>query len=397
MKTAYRASRIIDGVSENVIQGGCVLVEDDRIIAIERDLAIPPGTRLVDLRDATLLPGLIDAHVHLVWNASGLPHELVHRESRYMTALRTAQHALQHLRAGVTTVRDTGSTDAIAVDVARAIEAGIVPGARVFAAGRVIAMTGGHAHVLGREADGPDAVRQAARAEMKGGAHLIKVMASGGVYGFSEEPGMPQYTVEEMRAAVEEAHKTGRMVSAHAYSVQAIANALDAGVDCIEHGSFLTPELARRMIREGKFLVPTLVTYQAGCDFGAALGTPPLLMRKYDEVRRASRKAMQIALQEGVRIVAGTDCGSPGNPHGNLPEELRLMVELGATPMQTIRYCTSVAAELLGCADAGAIAPGKRAHLLAVAGDPTADITALRKVVIVVQSGEIVVNSAGRV
>ena len=127
MKTAYRAARIIDGVSEKVIQGGYVLVEEGRIIAVERDLATPPGTRLVDLGDATLLPGLIDAHVHLVWNASGLPHEVVHRESRYLTALRTAQHALQHLRAGVTTVRDTGSTDAIAVDAARAIEAGIVP------------------------------------------------------------------------------------------------------------------------------------------------------------------------------------------------------------------------------------------------------------------------------
>jgi imidazolonepropionase-like amidohydrolase len=390
MKTIYRAARMIDGISDTVIRGGCVVVEDGRILEIGKDPGTPPGATPVDLGDATLMPGLIDAHVHLVWNASGLPHDVVFRESRSMTVLRTAQHARQHLRAGVTTVRDTGSTDAIAVDVARAVEAGIVPGARIFAAGRVIAMTGGHAHVLGREADGPDAVRQAARAEMKGGAHLIKVMASGGVYGFSEEPGMPQYTVEEMRAAVEEAHKTGRKVSAHAYSVQAITNALDAGVDCIEHGSYLTPELAERMVREAKFLVPTLVTYQTGCDFGAALGTPPTLMRKYDEVRRASRAALQVALRAGVRIAAGTDCGSPGNPHGNLPEELRLMVEVGAAPMQAVRFATSAAAELIGCTDAGTLAPGKRADLLAVAGNPATDITALKKVVLVVQSGTMI-------
>jgi len=388
MKRAYKAARIIDGVSDEIVRGGAVVVEDGRIVAIERARASLAGVEVIDLGDATLLPGLIDAHVHLVWNASGLPHDVVNRESRYMTVMRAAQHALQHLRAGVTTVRDTGSTDAIAVDVARAIEAGIVPGARIVAAGRVIAMTGGHAWVLGREADGPDAVRQAARSEMKGGAHLIKVIASGGVYGFSEEPGMPQYTVEELRAAVEEVHKTGRKVSTHAYSARAITNALDAGVDSVEHASFLTPEIAERMVKLGTYMVPTLITFQAGCDEGPALGTPAILLRKYEEVRAASREATKLALRAGVRLAAGTDCGSPGNPHGNLREELRLMVELGATPMQAIRFATSAAADLLGIArDVGTLEPGKSADLLAVVGDPTQDITALKNVLLVVKGG----------
>jgi imidazolonepropionase-like amidohydrolase len=391
MKTAYRAARIIDMASELVIEGGVVLVEDGRIAAVGRVDVPHVGIEVVELGEATLLPGLIDAHVHLVWNASGLPHDVVNRESRYLTVLRTAQHARQHLCAGVTTVRDTGSTDAIALDVARAVELGIVPGARIVAAGRVIAMTGGHAWVLGREADGPDAVRQATRSELKGGAHFVKVMASGGVYGFSEEPGMPQYTVAEMRAAVEEAHKAGHKVSAHAYSAEAIVNALDAGVDCVEHASFMTPEIAQRMAAQGIYVVPTMATYQAMYDRGAALGTPPFLLEKNAKVMRASRNAMWLALEAGVKIVAGTDCGAPGLAHGMLREELRLMVDAGATPMQAIRSATVTAAELLGLsAEVGTLEPGKRADLLAVGGDPLGDIRALSDVRAVVQSGNLV-------
>jgi imidazolonepropionase-like amidohydrolase len=388
MKTAYRAARIIDGVSQKVIPGGAVVVEDGRIVAVETGKGALRGAKVVELGDATILPGLIDAHVHLVWSASGLPHEVVAREGRTLTALRAAQNALKQLQAGITTVRDVGSTDAIAVAVGRAIDLGVVPGARVFASGRAIMMTGGHGSMMGREADGVDAVRAAARAEMKNGAHLIKLMASGGVYGYSEEPGTPQLTVEEMRAAVDEAHKTGRKAAAHAYSAKSIANALDAGMDSIEHCSYLTPELAKRMIKEGKFMCPTLVTYQAGCEQGQKLGTPEVFMEKYREIRRASREATALAIKMGVKIAAGTDAGSPGNPHPCLKEELALMVECGATPMYAIRCATAVAAELIGIAkEAGTIAPGQRADLLAVEGDPSRDIAALKRVRMVVQGG----------
>ncbi len=386
--TAYSAARIFDGKSERAIEDGAVAIEDDRIVSVGPATEVSPGTEVVDLGDVTLLPGLIDAHVHLVWGASAEPHELVARESHALTALRCAQNAALHLRAGVTTVRDVGATDGLSVDVARAVELGVLPGPRVVAAGRVIAMTGGHGWFLGREADGADEVRRAVREEMKAGAACIKLMASGGIYGHAEEPGSPQLTVEEMLAGVEEAHKANSKVAAHAYSVAAITNALDAGVDSIEHGSFLDRETAERMREEGKYLVPTLSVYAAMNEKGPELGAPEYILRKTSEVLEASRQAFRLALEVGVKIAAGTDCGAPGHPHGTLPEELRLMVEAGATPAQALSFGTAAAAESLGLDDElGTLKPGKKADLVAVAGDPLEDIRALRGVRLVLRDG----------
>jgi len=364
-------------------------VEGGRIVSVQSARALPSDVDVIDLGDATLLPGLIDCHVHLVWSGGPAPHELVDRESRYVTALRCAANALANLKAGVTTVRDLGSSDGMALDVGVAIDLGIVPGSRVIASGRAIAMTGGHGVEAGsREADGVDAVRHAVRCEMKAGAQLIKVMASGGVYGRGEEVGSPQFTVEEMQVAVEEAHKTGRKVAAHAYSPQAISNALDAGVDSVEHASLMDRETAERMRRQGCYMVPTLSTYQAMHEAGTRLGLAEHLRRKTEEVREASRAAFQLAMRVGVPLAAGTDCGSPGHPHGALRDELRLMVELGATPLQAIRFATSAASDLLGLgSQIGTLEPGKRADLLAVAGDPLRDILALREVRLVLRDG----------
>ena len=388
MITAYRAARTFDGLSEQIIEDGVVLVEDGRIVSVGAPQKPPPGAGVVDLGDATLLPGLIDAHVHLVWSASAEPHEVVQREGRALTALRCAKNARLHLRAGVTTVRDVGATDGLSIDVARAVELGVLPGPRVIASGRAIAMTGGHGWFLGREADGAEAVRHAVRSELKAGATCIKLMASGGVYGHAEEPGSPQLTVEEMHAGAEEAHKAGRKVAAHAYSVEAIANALDAGVDSIEHGSFIDRDTAGRMRASGTYLVPTMSVYRAMSEKGPELRAPEYIRRKTAEVLEASRKAFRLALEAGVPIAAGTDCGAPGHPHGTLPEELRLMVESGASPIQALRFGTSAAADLLGLGDeVGSLEPGKRADLLAVDGDPTSEILALREVRLVVRDG----------
>ena len=351
MRTSYRADRVFDGVSEQAVRDGAVVVEGGRISYVGPSAGVPPGTEVVDLGDATILPGLVDAHVHLVWSASAEPHEVVARESRALTALRCANNGALQLAAGVTTVRDVGATDGLSVDVARAVELGVLAGPRVVAAGRAIAMTGGHGWFLGRETDGPDAVMRAVREEMKSGAACVKLMASGGVYGHAEEPGSPQLTVGEMRAAVEEAHKAGRKVAAHAYSVTAIENALDAGVDSIEHGSFLDRATARRMREQGTFLVPTMSVYAAMDAKGPELGTPDYIRRKTAEVLEASREAFRLALDAGVPVAAGTDCGAPGHPHGTLGKELALMVEAGATPAQALRFGTSAAAELLGLGD----------------------------------------------
>ena len=216
MITAYRAARTFDGLSEQIIEDGVVLVEDGRIVSVGAPQKPPPGAGVVDLGDATLLPGLIDAHVHLVWGASAEPHEVVRQEGRALTALRCANNAALHLRAGVTTVRDVGATDGLSLDVARAVELGVLPGPRVMAAGRAIAMTGGHGWFLGREADGAEAVRHAVRSELKAGATGIKLMDSGGGYGHAEEPGFPLLSVEEMRAGGEEGHKARSRVAPHA-------------------------------------------------------------------------------------------------------------------------------------------------------------------------------------
>ena len=388
MATAYRAARVFDGKSKRGTEDGAVVIEGDRIASVGPVTEVPPGTEVVDLGDATLLPGLIDAHVHLVWGASAEPHELVARESHALTALRCAQNAALHLRAGVTTVRDVGASGGLSVDVARAVELGVLPGPRVVAAGRVIAMTGGHGWFLGREADGADQVRRAVREEMKEGATCIKLMASGGIYGHEEEPGSPQLTVEEMRAGVEEAHKADRKAAAHAYSVAAITNALDAGVDSIEHGSFLDRETAERMREEGKYLVPTMSVYAAMNEKGFELGAPKYILRKTAEVVEASRQAFRLALEVGVKIAAGTDCGAPGHPHGTLLEELRLMVEAGAPPAQALSFATAAAAELLGLDyELGTLEPGKKADLVAVAGNPLEDIEVLREVRLVLRNG----------
>ncbi len=388
MTVAYRAARIFDGVAESPIEDGAVLVEDGRIVSVGAAGDLPAGAEITDVGDATILPGLIDAHVHLVWSASAEPHEVVERESRALTALRCADNAALHLRAGVTTVRDVGATGGLSVDVARAVELGVLAGPTVAAAGRAIAMTGGHGWFLGREADGADALRRAAREEIKAGATCIKLMASGGVYGHAEEPGSPQLTVEEMRAAVEEAHKAGRKVAAHAYSVAAIANALDAGVDSIEHGSFLDRETAIGMRDSGTYLVPTMSVYAAMSEKGPGLGAPDYVTRKTAEVLDASREAFRLALDVGVPIAAGTDCGAPGHPHGTLREELGLMVEAGATPQRALIFGTSAAARLLGLdGELGSLKPGKRADLLAVDGDPLQDIHALKEVRLVLRNG----------
>jgi hypothetical protein len=241
------------------------------------------------------------------------------------------------VEAGVTTVRDLGGRDYAEFAVRRAVTEGLFPGPRILGAGRPVCMTGGHGNSIGREADGPDDARKAVREQLKAGADVIKLIATGGVMTPGVEPGSPQLTLEEMRAAIEEATKAGRRTAAHAQGSTGIADAIEAGITTIEHGIFLTDEIVAAMKRKGVFLVATLAAPAAISAGGLAAGIPDYMVRKSDAVVTAHVASFRRAHEAGARIAAGADSGTPLNPHGSLLTELELMVKYGMTPLEAIR------------------------------------------------------------
>src|SRR5215468_8411989 len=274
---------LIDGTGAEPVKGRAVVVENGRITAIVPDAQAPRGER-VDLAGHTLLPGLINCHVHLCLGAEADPTRPLREESVAVTAIKAAVRARQTLDAGVTTVRDLGGRDYCELGLKRAIQDGLIPGPRVLAAGRPVCMTGGHGHWLAREADGPDDARKAVREQLKAGADVIKIIATGGVLTPGVEPGSPQLTFDEMRAAIEEARKAGRRTAAHAMAASGIGDAIAAGITSIEHGIYLTDEIVARMRRDGTFLVPTLNAPAAIATGGLAAGIPEYAVRKSEVV-----------------------------------------------------------------------------------------------------------------
>jgi imidazolonepropionase-like amidohydrolase len=297
------------------------------------------------------------------------------------------------LRSGVTTVRDCGAADGIAIALAGAVADGLLPGPRIIAAGRVITMTGGHGYFIGREVDGPDAVRRAVRTEMKGGAHFIKAMATGGVLTPGVEPDHVGLTQEELLAVARTAHESGRRTACHAIGGRGIKNALRAGIDSIEHGYHLDDEALQLTIDGGAFLVPTLVAIESITANASSGEMPDWVIRKAEAESEAHRASFAAAVACGVVIAAGTDAGTPYNPHRDLARELRLMVEYGMSPAQAITAATANAARNLGVDHlVGTVDVGKQADLILVSGDPTDDIRRLEEVPLVMQSGRVVHN-----
>jgi imidazolonepropionase-like amidohydrolase len=383
-------ARIIDGTGSEPVRGRAVVVEAGVITAVVDEARAPRG-RGVDLAGHTLLPGLINCHVHLCLGAEADPVRPLRDEPLAFTTLKALLRARQTVEAGVTTVRDLGGREYAEIAVRRAIQEGFFPGPRIVAAGRPVCMTGGHGHWLAREADGPDDARKAVREQLKAGADVIKIIATGGVMTPGVEPGSPQLTLEEMRAAVEEARKAGRRTAAHAMASNGISDAITAGITSIEHGIYLTDEIVAHMRRDGTFLVPTLHAPAAIATGGLAAGIPEFMVRKSELVVPAHVTSFQLAHRAGVRIAAGADSGTPLNFHGSLLPELELMVKYGMTPLEAIRSATVVAADCLGLGEAtGRVAPGYAADLVAVAGDPAERIGALADVRLVLASGRIV-------
>ena len=336
----------------------------------------------------TLSPGLIDCHVHLVFDGEAD----FEGESRGLTparaAIKAARNAERHLRAGVTTVRDLGGLDSVVCDVGLAIDEGLTPGPRVLAAGRALTITGGHGHNIGlaREVDSPDDVRRAVREEIKGGARVIKVIATGGVLTPGIDATFTAFTPEELFAAVDEAHSWGRGVAAHAIGAQGILNAVVAGVDSVEHCNQVTPEIAREMKARGTFRSPTL---------SAILGivghpdeVPEYAVKKATALEAESRDGFHRAIRAGVRHVCGTDAGTPFNPHGSAPRELVSMVEWGMTPLKAMQAATASGAELLRLPLVGSVEEGKEADLVLFDGNPIEAIEHVLSPVLVMKAGD---------
>lgn len=400
MATRFTHARIIDGKG-GVIEDGWVQVEGGVITGVDRTGVSPPdGTaREVDLRGATLMPGLIDGHVHLAMDASADPAGRLAALSEAEAALHTARHAAQALYAGVTAVRDLGCIHHVGVRVRDAVHQGILPGPRMRCAGQMICMTGGHGWQIGLQADGPDAVRKAVRLQLRAGADVIKLMATGGICTEGVEPGNAQLTVEEMQAAVEEAHKAGVRTAAHAQGLQGVKNALRACIDSIEHGMHLDEEAIEIMLARNVFYVPTISAGSHMISRGVEAGIPAFMVEK-SRTHRASRLESVVRAREaGVRIAMGTDAGTPFNFHGENAFELGELVRVGFSAHEALTTATSTAAELLGLEnEIGTVAPGRRADLLVVEGDPLEDVSVLgrKDCIRAVYQGGLLVAERGR-
>lgn len=351
-----------------------------------------PGSAETEVRAGTVTPGLCDMHVHLVWDGSGDPVATLRAETEQETTLRAVHNARQLLSGGITTARDVGSVDDIAISVARAVRSGWVDGPRILASGRTVIISGGHDPFWGIESDGPQACRQAIRRLRNAGADLIKVSATGGVYGqaVGEDPGASELSPSELSAIVDEATRFDLPVAAHAVGREGIRNAIDAGVDTIEHGNLLDDDLLDRLIEEDIAYDPTLFVYSRIAEGGDEI--PEYAHRNAERVYKHQAEAFETALEKECRIVAGSDSGSPGVPQPGLHLELQQMVSEGMAPEAALEAATSTCFEELGRPEFGVIEEGTPADLVCFDDDPVSNIDAVESPTQVVKDGTLVTN-----
>lgn len=400
-----RAARVIDGTGAPPVAPGVVIVADDKIVAVGRpdEVKVPEGAKTIDLGDATLLPGFIDCHTHIIGRQLGDPAGDTAEVKDYdaFGAILGVVNARKTLMAGFTTIRNVGAGNFDDMALRKAVNEGRIPGPRMRNAGHGIGITGGHADTNGFKpglvdgspktgiADGPEECRAAVRYQVKYGADVIKAVATGGVLSEGDAVGATQYTLEEMKALVDESRKLERKVAAHAHGAEGIKIATAAGVSSIEHGSFLDEEGARMMAEKGTYLVPTLM---AGERVAKAADEGVLKGDRAEKARAAAegmRKAIKLAVANKVPIALGTDAGVI--PHGTNAREFFLMTDWGGmAPMDAIVAGTKNAADLIGWGDkVGTLEKGKLADVVAVEGDPSKAIHAMEKPVLVMKNGVI--------
>ncbi len=407
---ALKAARLFDGKSNALVQNGVVIVQGDKIVDAGSNLPIPSGAQVIDLGDATLSPGFMDAHTHLTADFSGNYNERRLRELDLNVseqAINATAFARATVKAGFTTVRDLGSRFVASrefVDVAlrNSINKGVIVGPRMLVATKGIGATGGHFDptsgfrdfLFGREPDytdgianGPDEIRKAVRFEVKNGADVIKAAVSGGVLSLADEVDTPQLTPAEMAALVDESHRLRKKVAVHCHGDQAAREAIDAGVDSIEHGSFMKPETVTMMKKKGTFLTPTLMASE--WIMGKLDNYPPALQAKAKAATAARSEMFRNAVKMGIKISFGTDAAV--YPHGQNAKEFKLMVDLGMAPIDALKSATANDADLLGITQkVGTLEKGKLADVIAMPGDPTTDITVTERVSFVMREGKII-------
>ncbi|HLW47206.1 MAG TPA: amidohydrolase family protein [bacterium] len=384
-RTILRAARVFDGLGRGAPPRRTVVIEDDRIADVVADGAVGEdgSARTIDLSGCTVLPGLIDLHVHLGWG----PRAAV--PSVAAVALAAARNVRVAQAAGITGLRDVGTQGGVAIAVRDAVARGDLPGARVYPCGQIICMTGGHGSEppappgLAREADGPDDCRRAVREQVKAGADCIKVTTNGPL-------NVVEFSQDELNALVDEAHRLGRRVACHASLLESTKMALRAGVDTVEHGCDLDEETARAMADQGVTMVPTLLVSKLIMDRWDEFKAVPM-MRSIPVRAKRHVESFQIAMAAGVPMAAGTDIFFGLDRFESLPDELVYMVESGMSATDALLAATRRGAEALDAGERlGVIARGKLADLVAVEGDPTADITAVHRVAFVMQGGRVV-------
>ena len=373
-----KAEWLFDGENE-LRNKQAVVIKGNRIEAVLSwdELPSETGAETHYFPESTVMPGLIDCHIHVTSSGAADPTK-ERLEAQPLQTLRGADVARTLLEHGFTLVRNCGSSNHSDIALRTAVERGYVPGPRILASGMCITMTGGHGWMGGRQVDGPHEARKAAREQLRAGADLIKIMATGGVMTPGVEPGSAQLTIEEMRAAVEEAHKAGRKTATHAQGTQGIKNALLAGLDSIEHGIFLDDEVIAMMVERGVALVPTLVAPYHIVRGGVEAGIPDYAVEKSRRVIAAHTRSFQMALKAGVTIAMGTDCGTPLNRPGNNALEFELMVKAGMSPLQALIAGTKTGALVCDRPEVGTLASGQLADVIVVKGNPVDDITLLQ-------------------
>src|SRR5215475_7578647 len=409
-----KAARMFDGKSNSLVQNAVVVVKDDKIVEAGSNLQIPGDARVIDLGDATLCPGFMDAHTHLTEDFSGNYNERRLQELDLNVsehAIRATEFARVTVEAGFTTVRDlgshfVGSREFVDVALRNSINRRVIVGPRMLVATKGIGATGGHFDptngfrdfLFGRQPDytdgianGPDEIRKAVRFEVKNGADVIKAAVSGGVLSLTDEVDTSQFTPAEIAALVDESHRLRKKVAVHCHGDQVAREAIEAGVDSIEHGSFIKPETLTMMKKKGIFLTPTLMASE--WIMGKLDNYPLALQAKAKAATDARSEMFRNAVKMGVRISFGTDAAV--FPHGQNAKEFKLMVDLGMSPIDALKSATANDADLLGIAQKlGTLEKGKLADVIAMAGDPTADIEATERVVFVMKEGKVIRKGA---